>query len=111
MIEKVEFGKIVIRGKEYTSDLYIFWDGEIIERERSHTITKKELEEVLLKEPEIVVIGTGQAGMVEVEEDAKKLAETENIELIEKPTSEAAKIFNNLLKEKRRVAGIFHLTC
>lgn len=111
MIHKVKFGEIIIRGKKYTSDVVIFWDGEIVEKEKSHKITKREIEDILMKEPEIIIIGRGMAELVDVERDAIKICEDEGVEIKLLKTDQAVREFNNLLKEKKKVAGIFHLTC
>ncbi len=111
MIEKVKFGEIVVRGKKYTSDIIIFWDGEIVEKEKSHKITEKDMEEILLKEPEVIVIGRGMGELVKVEEEAIALCEKENVKVRIYPTPEAVKEFNSLFREKKKVVGVFHLTC
>jgi len=33
------------------------------------------------------------------------------VKVIAKPTSEAVKVFNKLVKEGKKVVGAFHLTC
>ncbi len=111
MIDKVEFGRIKIRGKTHEEDVIIFWDGEILERKRSHKVSEKEMEEILLKEPEVVVVGSGFGGALKVEDSAEKLCEGESVEVKILKTPEAVKEFNALLKEGKKVAGIFHLTC
>ncbi len=111
MIEKFSFGEIVINGKKYYSDVIVFWDGEIVEREKNHIISQREIEEIFLKGPEVVVIGKGTAGMVRIDEKCKKIAKEEGIELMEMKTEDAVKFFNRLLAERKKVAGIFHLTC
>ncbi len=112
MIDKFSFGKLKIKHETYEdSDIIIFWDGEIIEKEKTHNLTERELEDIILKEPEVIVIGTGSSGMVKIDPEVEKTIKNEQIDLIKEPTEKAVEIFNNLLKQKKRVAGYFHLTC
>lgn len=111
MINKVKFGEIVIKGKKYSSDVIIFWDGEVLEKEKSHKITERDIEEILMKEPEIVVIGRGMAGLVDVEENVFELCKKEGVEIKLLLTNDAVEEFNKLIKERKKVAGVFHLTC
>ncbi len=108
-IDSTCFGSIIVRGRKYESDVIIFWDGEIIEREKSHNFSKGELQDILLKEPEIVVVGTGQSGLMKVDESAEILAGLEGVKIVAKPTPQAIEEFNKLSGKK--VAGIFHVTC
>jgi hypothetical protein len=48
---------------------------------------------------------------MEVEEEAEKLASSENVLLVAKPTPQAIEEFNKFLEEKKKVAGVFHVTC
>ncbi|MFQ6056831.1 MAG: MTH938/NDUFAF3 family protein, partial [Methanosarcinales archaeon] len=65
-IEKYSFGSIVVDGKKYETDLILSWDGEVQERIKSHEFKKSELYEILQKDPEIVIIGTGYSGLVKI---------------------------------------------
>lgn len=109
-IEKYSFGSIVVDGKKYETDLILSWDGEVQERIKSHEFKKSELYEILQKDPEIVIIGTGYSGLVKIKPETEKLAKANGIKLIIKPTSEAIKDFNKLSKSKKVVA-MMHLTC
>ena len=117
MIEKVEFGRIIINGKEYQHDVIIYPSGKIEKRKKwiskekhgtSHKLDPEELREYLKEEFEVLVVGTGIYGMLYLLPESKKL--TEGKDVIEKPTPEAAKVFNEL-KEKKKTLGIFHITC
>jgi hypothetical protein len=109
-IEKYSFGSIKISGKDYDTDLIISWDGEISKRIRTHLFTKSEFYEILQKEPEIVIVGTGFSGLVEIDPEIEKVAQDENVKLIVKPTKEAVDDFNTLSK-KKKVIAMMHLTC
>ena len=109
-INSFQFGSLTIGNKKYDSDVIIFWDGELIERESSHTFSKNDLIDLLLKEPETVIIGTGTAGCVNIAEGVKEYARKNKVEVIVEKTPEAVECFNKMSK-LRKVAAIFHLTC
>lgn len=112
MIEEYHFGSIKIDGETYNHDVQIGLDNEVKLwwRNQSHQIEKRDIEEVLSQNPEVIVIGTGEMGVAKISEEAQQETKAKSIELIIEPTSEAVKSFNSLKKEKK-VAGLFHLTC
>ncbi|HID71967.1 MAG TPA: hypothetical protein EYP29_04400 [Thermoplasmata archaeon] len=115
LIESTSFGKVVINGKNYGDVLII---GEkIIPRNKgllkmlfgtSHAISEDEIRMLLKNEPEVVVIGTGQVGVLKVREEVRKKLEAK-AELIVAKTPEAVKIFNQL--SGKRVNALLHTTC
>ena len=110
-VDSFSFNNITIDGKKYTEDdIIVYWDGEVLERPKSHKFTKDNFHNLLMKEPEIIVVGIGTAGLVKINSSVKDIAKEEGIELIIKSTPEAVKEFNNLVKTKK-VIGSFHLTC
>jgi hypothetical protein len=119
-IEEYHFGSITIDGKVFNHDVEVRWTGEVLPwkfRER-HIIDAEEVKRAIDQNPETIIIGTGESGMAEVTEKAKKEIESKGIELIIDITGEAIKTFNILLEEskieegkQKRVIGLFHLTC
>ena len=109
-IGHVAFGEIEINGKKYNNDVTVWWYGEIEEREKSHVFSRKELLRLLESDPEIIVVGTGQSGLCKVEPSARTEAKLNGVELIAEVTPKAVEEFNKLVK-KKRVIGVFHLTC
>ncbi len=109
-INSFSFGSLTIDRKKYEDDMVIHWDGEITPRESSHTFSKNELIDLLLKGPEIVIVGTGTGGCVKIEKEAEKFARLKNIEFIVKKTPEAVEEFNKLSKNKKVIA-VIHVTC
>ncbi|MBU3964629.1 hypothetical protein KJ591_02565 [Patescibacteria group bacterium] len=120
MIEEYRFGKMMIEGDEYNYDVEVDWEGEVLEwtRKNSHIIDKEDIERALEKEPEIIVVGTGESGVAQVTEDAKQKCKEAGVELIIDITEEAVKTFNVICAEsleedgeQAEVIGLFHLTC
>ena len=109
-IKSFRFGSLTVNNKTYENDVIISWDGEVIPRESSHIFSKSELIDLLLKDPETIIIGTGTADGVKIEEEAEKFARLKNIELIVKKTPEAIEEFNKLSKNKKVIA-VIHVTC
>jgi hypothetical protein len=119
-IEEYHFGSITIDGKTYNHDVEVRWDDEVLlwEFRERHIIDAEEVKRAIDQNPETIIIGTGESGMAEVTERAKKEIESKGIELIIDITEEAIKTFNVLLEEseeeegkQKRVIGLFHLTC
>jgi len=131
MIEEYHFGSITISGKTYNHDVEVRWTGaargepsppglEVLKwwRKESHFVYPEDIKRAIKKNPEVIVIGTGESGVMEVGEEAKKEVEEKGIELIIDATEEAVKTFNIIKEEsekeegkQRRVIGLFHLTC
>ena len=113
MIESCDFGRIVVDGVTYTSDVII--SGETIKanwwRKEGHTLQVSDLEDALETfAPEVVIIGTGYAGMMKVPKETRAYLQTKGIELLIEKTRNACDLFNSLSKSKRTLAGL-HLTC
>ncbi|MBC7130473.1 Mth938-like domain-containing protein [Candidatus Bathyarchaeota archaeon] len=115
MIEYYDFGVMIVYGKRYTRDLIILPD-KIIDgwwRKEGHEICREDLKAILehQPQPEVLVVGTGYSGLVKILADAESALKEHGIKLIAKPTGEAYKVFNELFKAGKNVAGAFHLTC
>ncbi|MDP8215399.1 MAG: Mth938-like domain-containing protein [Candidatus Euphemobacter frigidus] len=112
MIEDYSFGQIVINGKTYTSDVIIFPDRIQSSwwRESGHSLSLKDIEAVLDLKPEVLVIGTGSGGLMEVPSQAADEIRNRGIELIVERTADAVETYNRLCKQRLTV-GAFHLTC
>ena len=105
------FGRIEVDGVPYHEDLWIC--GERMGRWRrreGHRVHPEDLAEVLALSPEVVVIGTGFAGMLEVTKEAVELLSSQGIEHRFARTKEAVELYNELASQKR-VAALLHLTC
>ena len=120
MIESYHFGSIIIDGKTYNHDVEVRWTGEVLKwwRKEGHMVDLEDIKRALEQNPETIIIGTGESGLVEVTEGAKNEIKSRGIELIVDITEEVIKTFNikkeESVKEKgkqRKVIGLFHLTC
>jgi len=93
IIDSYQFGLVVVNGKSYTSDVVIFPDRvkDNWRRKTSHQLRLDELSEAIAEVPEVLIVGTGAAGLVKVLPEVKQ-------------------IYNQLCHSQRVVAAL-HLTC
>ncbi len=111
-IEAYEFGHIIIDGVTYRQDLLI-WPGHVKTdwwRQEGHLLQIADVGEVLEAAPEILVVGTGAYGNMEVDRDLEAFLEEKGIRLLARPTKEACRIINEE-SGRRRLAAALHLTC
>lgn len=111
-IDDYVFGKITVNGKTYSTDVLVFpekiktgW-----QRKNGHNLHIGDLAEALAVKPEVLVVGTGYSGILDVSPETKVCIESEGIELVVQKTAEACKTFNRLVESKIVVAAI-HITC
>ena len=111
-IESYAFGRITIDGKTYTSDIIIFPDRvkENWWRKEGHSLHREDIGAIMEEAPEILIVGTGSSGYLNVSREIKKYIESKGIKVKIAKSREACKLFNEL-SEKRRVVAAFHLTC
>lgn len=117
-INSTKFGEIIIDNKSYhqvliINDLVIERDYERLKKlfDTSHKIGDWETAELIKRKPDIIIIGTGQDGLLEVEDDFLNKMQKQNIKVISTKTPEAIKIFNEHLKAGKRINALIHTTC
>ena len=97
----------------FCKDLKIIGD-DIVEnwwRAEGHRVDTADIADILAASPNVLVVGTGYAGFMEVSKSLHSALENRNIKLIAQKTPEAVKTYNELHSQGRRVAAAFHLTC
>jgi len=112
MIDSYDFGRITIDGKRYSTDILVFPDKVKAGwwRKEGRRLQIADLKEVLEAKPEVLVVGTGYSGMMNISPETRNYIESEGIQLIVQKTAEACKTFNHLI-ESRTVVAALHLTC
>lgn len=112
MIDSYSFGEIIIDGEKYTNDVKIFPDKVKGNwwRKEGHSLHREDIEDIIEKKPEILIVGTGSSGRVSIPKETKNFIESNGIQLIAKKTESACEEYNELENEKRTVAAL-HLTC
>lgn len=112
-IDSFAFGRMVVDGRAYGSDLRIFPDGRIADnwwRRRGHGLVMADIEDLVTAAPEVLVIGTGVNGRLRPDPALAAALADRGIELTAGPNAAAVAAFNRLAG-RRRVAAGFHLTC
>lgn len=112
VIEAYNFGSITIDGKTFTSDVIVFSDRIDSHwwRKRGHELRIEDLEDVIQEKPDVLVVGMGNSGRMKVLPKTEAQLKSKGIQLIAKPTEDACRIYNKLLKGKKVIAAL-HLTC
>jgi len=112
MIDSYEFGRIVVDGRAFNSDVIIYPEKVKSDwwRKEGHQLGNDDLEDVLDQRPEVIVVGTGNPGIMKVLPETEKLIKSQKIELIIQPTEEACRTYNRL-SSGRKVIAMLHLTC
>ncbi len=111
MIESYDFGRMNVDGETHTNDLKIFPETVKGEwwRDEGHLLQLQDIEDVLEYEPDLLIIGQGAQGRMEIDSEVREELESRGIDFIAKKTSEAVQAYNEKIGEG--VVGIFHLTC
>ncbi len=111
-IKSYSFGHIIIDDHSYSHDVIIYPDRVDADwwRAEGHSVAPSDLWEALGSHPDVLVIGQGNPGRMEVPEQTRKKVEEAGIELIVQPTPEAVATYNRLCTVRRIVAAL-HLTC
>lgn len=111
-IDSYRFGAISIDGWHYGHDVIIYPDHVDANwwREAGHTLAPEDLWEVLQAPPEVLVIGQGSMGRMEVPAVTWQQLQAAGIAVIAEPTAQACETYNRL-REQRRVVAALHVTC
>ncbi len=110
-IDSYSFGRIVINGKAYTSDVIIYpgrVDGAWWRRE-GHLLQREDLAEALKAKPEVLVIGTGYSGVMRVPRELVEQIARQGIAVKVERTSKAVEVYNEL--EGAKTVAALHITC
>ena len=111
-IDAYQFGQIVVDGETYQKDVVIFSDGVQPNwwREKGHSLSMKDLAEVLDKHPEVLVLGQGAYGRMDVPKETRRQIEAAGIQVIAQSTKDACQTYNQL-RDLKEVVAALHLTC
>jgi hypothetical protein len=111
-VESYRFGHMVVDGEEHTNDLILLPDRVVSNwwRDQGHRLSIADLDEVFNAQPEVLVVGTGANGVMQVPQETRQAIREAGIELEVAKTGQAWKRYNDLQQE-RATAGAFHLTC
>jgi hypothetical protein len=114
MIESYVSGRNMrVAGKTYTTDLKII--GDTVKdnwwRREGHRLLSDDMVDILESRPDVLVIGTGYAGNLEIPANLRRYLAERGVRLLSERTAEAVELFNRHRAQEENVAGVFHLTC
>jgi hypothetical protein len=112
-ISHYEFGRIAIADKTYTSDVIIAPEQVIDSwwRKQGHKLQVEDLDDIVNAKPDLLIIGTGYYGRMQVPVETKQYLEEQGIKVHQAKTRDAVAEFNQLQKEYARIVAALHLTC
>lgn len=112
MIESYRFGEMIIDGKAYRADLIVYPDRIDAGwwRKEGHALCLDDIAKVVAAQPECLVVGTGNPGLMKVLPETREYLQQQGIQLIVEPTEQAYRTYNTLSTTKQTI-GAFHLTC
>jgi hypothetical protein len=112
MIDAYHFGRIVIDGTTYSSDLIIFPDR--IEaawwRREGHVLHIEDIESIVAAKPDVLIVGTGKYGVMTVPHETRAYLHANGVDVLVEPTDKAVELYNYYAGAKKVVAAL-HLTC
>jgi len=118
-INSTKFGSLKINGKNYRYDRLII-DDQVRPRDYArlkekygtgHRIDPEEIDLLISNNPYAIIIGTGQNGVLKVDDFTKEKIKKQKIKLIIDKTPQAIKKFNQLIVEGKKVNALIHTTC
>ncbi|MFC2086242.1 Mth938-like domain-containing protein [Bacteroidota bacterium] len=117
LIDSTSFGIITINNKSYDHDVVIKSSGDVLKRKKklskkiygtSHKVSKEEIEFVLEAKTSAIIIGSGQYGVLEISDEAKKVLNKLDVDIHIDKTPQACNFWNSF---KGKAVGLFHITC
>ena len=112
-ISDYEFGRIAVADKTYTTDVIVA-PGQVIDswwRKQGHILQIEDLDDIVNAKPDMLIIGTGYYGRMQVPDATKQYLEERGIKVLQAKTRDAVTEFNQLQKEYARIVAALHLTC
>ncbi len=110
-IDSYSFGRITINGSTYASDVIIFPERILSPwwRKKGHSLHIDDLREVLVEKPQLLIVGIGYYGLMQVTESLVHQLEQMGIDSQVARTTESVKRYNE--HEGGNVVAALHLTC
>jgi hypothetical protein len=116
-IQETGFGYVVVDEKRIKHDVVIRLNGSVEKRKKelskaiygsSHTISLEEAEDVFEKGAELLIVGSGQSGLVVLSPEATAYFQKKKCAVELLPTPKAIERWN---EAKGAVIALLHVTC
>lgn len=113
IINDYQFGEIIIDGKTYhNQDIIIYSEKvEIWLCSDHHHPSLADFNQPLEERPDILIIGTGYSGVMQVENDVREALTQKITKVIIDNTQKASRIYNKLSAKNKNIIACLHLTC
>ena len=112
-IDSYQFGKIVVDGVSYSSDIIIL--GDYVQsnwwRKQGHLLSAEDVQPIIAAELSVLIVGCGVSGLMKVPDRTRQVLQERNIRLEALDTYKAVQRFNELSQAGVNVAAALHLTC
>lgn len=109
-ITHYSLGTFVIDRTQHISDIKIIGPRVYQWKRKDQKLTREDIIEIMEKNPDIIIIGTGAAGLLQIDQDAKNAIEARGIKLIILRTPHACKEFNLWSGKGKKVNAILKST-
>lgn len=112
-IDEYTFGKIVIDGLVYRSDVLLLPDriDDKWWRKDGHLLRAGDLGELWLSKPAVLIVGQGLPGMMRVDPGLMEYCSKNGIEILIMPTADAVNQYNEMADKRPLLTAALHLTC
>ncbi len=102
----------MIDGRTYRSDVIIYPDRVDASwwRKQGHYLQPADLVEIIRAKPRVLIVGTGQSGVMTVPEETVRFVVSKGIEIKVERTEKAVELYNFSEKDGAVIAAL-HLTC
>jgi len=87
------------------------WDWGEADTHHSPGIQPADIEDILERDVEVLVLTRGQLGRLGVAPETENMLRERGVEYHIEKTNKAVALFNELTREGKRVGGVFHSTC
>jgi hypothetical protein len=110
-LEGYRFGRVIVDGREETRDVIVLPSRVIRNwwRKDGHALVLDDLGDVVDELPELLVVGTGAAGLMEPDPGTLKTLRDRGVEVEVLRTDEAVRRYG--AADPARTAAALHLTC
>ena len=107
------FGHVKVGDRTIVRDLILFEEELLCPwvRREGHRLVLQDLEWLLGRHPDLIIVGTGAFGSLRIPEDTVQALARKGISLLRFKTAEAVKEYGVRAERGERVACCLHLTC
>lgn len=111
MIDRFEYGTIVIEGTIHHSDVMILPDGRVktLRLAEGSVLRAKDMSKVFKAKPEVTILGRGTAGNLRLGPELESRLQQAGIELQSYRTHKAIETYREL-RNQRKTAAVLHIT-